>query len=37
LLFAHHSKQYKVTIDQNLLKNSKDKKIYSWQTDIVKR
>lgn len=37
LLFAHNSKEYKVTIDQNLLKNSNDKKIYSWQTDIVKK
>lgn len=37
LLFAHHSKEYKVNIDQNLLMNSKDKKIYSWQTDIAKK
>ena len=37
LLFAHHSKEYKITIDQDIIKNSKDKMVYSWQTDIIKK
>lgn len=37
LIYAHHSSQYKLLIDPNLLRESANTNILSWQTNIIQK